>query len=110
MLPTLFVALALSATTALAGSSSMPPLPAEVLADLAKRDPSEYQTFQLRDGLEKRGPPNGLTGVKTRCTTSHCFDFTFDDGPYIYSKNITDTALANGVKVTFFVNVLNWSW
>lgn len=113
MLARLFVALAITASTVLAGNAYFPPLPAEVAADLARRDPSEYQTFQLRDEaleveLAKRGAPNGLNGLKTRCTTSHCFDFTFDDGPYINSRTIVDAANAAGIKVTFFVNVLNY--
>jgi peptidoglycan/xylan/chitin deacetylase (PgdA/CDA1 family) len=110
MLSRLVLLAAVATTSVLAGNAYMPSLPDEVLADLAKRDPSEYQTFAWRDAqqIEKRGPPNGLTGIQTRCTTSHCYDFTFDDGPYKNMRKITDTAVANGIKVTFFVNLLNY--
>jgi peptidoglycan/xylan/chitin deacetylase (PgdA/CDA1 family) len=110
MLPRLLLLAIAFGSSALARNAYMPSLPDEVLADLAKRDPSEYQTFQWRDAdqLQKRGPPKGLTGIQTRCNTAHCYDFTFDDGVYEYSRNITDTAVANGFKVTFFINVKNY--
>ena len=107
-----FLLLALGATTALAGNAFMPSLPDEVMADLARRDPSEYQTFALRDAedgeLDKRGPPSNLYGIQTRCTTSKCYAFTFDDGPYKHMRQLTDKAVSSGVKATFFVNVQNY--
>jgi peptidoglycan/xylan/chitin deacetylase (PgdA/CDA1 family) len=110
MLSRILLLAATATTTVLAGNAYMPSLPDEVMADLAKRDPSEYQTFAWRDAdqIEKRGPPNDLYGLQTRCLTSHCYDFTFDDGPYKNMRAITDTAVKNGIKVTFMVNVLNY--
>lgn len=105
--------LAISATAALAKLSFTPPLPAEVRADLAKKEPSEYQLFHLGDketGLQKRELPSRLKGLQTSCKTNSCFDFTFDDGPYVNMRHITDTALANNFKITFFLNVYNWKW
>lgn len=104
-----------AATTAqvqAAGSNKyIPALSENVLADLAKLDPSEYQTYHLQDtsdAIAKRAPPNGLTGIQERCTASRCYDFTFDDGPYNNMRNITDHATSNGFKVTFFVNLNNY--
>lgn len=94
-----------------AGGSSMPALPKAVLDDLARRDPSEYTIFSQQNGtgagLAKRGPPNGLTGVQSRCTKSRCLSYTFDDGPYNDNRKIVDQAVKDGIKVTFFVNVRN---
>lgn len=120
MLSKLLVVTALAAaTTVLAGSSFMPPLPKEVLADLAKRDPSEYQTFTLRDesfidrdrdndGLVKRKVPKSLKGLQYTCKKADCMSITFDDGPYINMRSIVDTALAASIKVTFFLNSYNY--
>lgn len=113
MLSRIVVILAIAASTVLAGNHFIPSLPEEILADLARRDPSEYQTYRLRNenitsNLTKRGPPSGLTGIQTKCRADSCFDFTFDDGPYKNMRSITDKAVAGGFKVTFFVNVKNY--
>jgi peptidoglycan/xylan/chitin deacetylase (PgdA/CDA1 family) len=113
------VAAAFSASTALAGNSFMPHLPKEVMADLAKRDPSEYQTFQLRDeifvdrdredgNLFKRKVPKSLKGLQYTCKKANCMSITFDDGPYINMRSIVDAALAANIKVTFFINSYNY--
>lgn len=109
MLPKCLVALSLLASTVVAKGTYMPPLSDNVMEDLARRDVMDYETFALRDvettGLQERGAPNGLNGLKTRCTKSHCLAYTFDDGPYNNMRKITDTAVENGIKATFFVNV-----
>lgn len=113
MLFHILLTLVTSASAAVAKMTFAPPLPFEVKADLAKRDSSEYQLFQLRDeetGIQKRGVPNDLRGVQTTCRTASCFDFTFDDGPYVNMRHITETALANDFKVTYFLTVYNYDW
>ncbi|MCO5599799.1 hypothetical protein L7F22_053906 [Adiantum nelumboides] len=111
MLLTRFAIIASLVSMALAKGSFMPYLPEEVLADLAKRDPSEYETFSLQNStssLKERGPPNNLYGIQERCTASHCVSPSFDDGPYNNMRKIVDTADAAGFKVTFFVNANNY--
>ncbi|CAA7269509.1 unnamed protein product [Cyclocybe aegerita] len=46
--------------------------------------------------------------VVTKCSTSNTAALTFDDGPYIYMKEVVDTLKAAGGKGTFFVNGKNW--
>ncbi|KAF9263961.1 carbohydrate esterase family 4 protein [Marasmius fiardii PR-910] len=46
--------------------------------------------------------------VFTHCTQPNTVALTFDDGPYIYARDISDTLTANGAKGTFFYNGNNW--
>ncbi|KAJ3493926.1 hypothetical protein NLJ89_g10913 [Agrocybe chaxingu] len=46
--------------------------------------------------------------VVTKCSTSNVVALTFDDGPYIYMKEVVDTLKAAGGKGTFFVNGKNY--
>jgi peptidoglycan/xylan/chitin deacetylase (PgdA/CDA1 family) len=105
-------ALSLLAASVAAKGSYMPPLSDAVMDDLVKRDPSTYETFALRNvsdsQLVERGPPNNLYGIQERCTASRCLSYTFDDGPYNNMRKIVDTAVSNGIKVTFFVNANNY--
>jgi peptidoglycan/xylan/chitin deacetylase (PgdA/CDA1 family) len=111
MLSRLLVAVAIGASTVFAGNAYMPPLPAEVQADLFKRDPSEYQTFPLTDPhpLSKRKVPQNLLGSQFKCNTKTCMSITFDDGVFVNMRNITNTALEAGIKVTFFINLYNYA-
>ncbi|KAF7360021.1 Carbohydrate esterase family 4 protein [Mycena venus] len=44
----------------------------------------------------------------TGCVTKGDAALTFDDGPYLWNKNVSDICAANGAKVTFFLNAYNW--
>ncbi|KAJ6553549.1 carbohydrate esterase family 4 protein [Mycena vulgaris] len=57
-------------------------------------------TLRARDGT--------LANVFTSCTVPGQVALTFDDGPYIHMKEISDKVSAAGGKATFFVNGLNW--
>ncbi|CAE6413053.1 unnamed protein product [Rhizoctonia solani] len=46
--------------------------------------------------------------VITSCTVPNTAAITFDDGPYIWTRNIVDTLDAAGAKGTFFVNGNNF--
>jgi peptidoglycan/xylan/chitin deacetylase (PgdA/CDA1 family) len=52
---------------------------------------------------EKR---QALAQVVTSCTVPNKVALTFDDGPYIYLKNIVDTLSNNGAVGTFFFSKL----
>jgi len=39
------------------------------------------------------------------CTQPNTAALTFDDGPYIYAKEISDQLVAAGAKGTFFVSM-----
>ncbi|KAF8317960.1 carbohydrate esterase family 4 protein [Clavulina sp. PMI_390] len=49
-----------------------------------------------------------LASVYTTCVSSNHVALTFDDGPYIYLRQVVDTLDAAGVKGTFFWNGNNW--
>ncbi|KAF9508802.1 carbohydrate esterase family 4 protein [Hydnum rufescens UP504] len=51
---------------------------------------------------------NSLPPIYTQCTTPDTVALTFDDGPYDFMYNISDTLTANGAKGTFFVNGYNY--
>ncbi|KAG8925729.1 Carbohydrate esterase 4 protein [Tulasnella sp. 418] len=53
--------------------------------------------------------PPALANVYTSCVKPKTVALTFDDGPYIYTKEISDTLLKNGAKGTFFVNGNTWT-
>ncbi|KDQ17143.1 carbohydrate esterase family 4 protein [Botryobasidium botryosum FD-172 SS1] len=53
-------------------------------------------------------PRQQLANVYTSCTVPNTAALTFDDGPYIWHKNVVDTLDAAGVKGTFFMNGNNW--
>jgi len=57
------------------------------------------------EGVEKR---QALAQVFTSCTVPNTAALTFDDGPYIYGKDVVDILTKNGVKGTFFYNGNNW--
>ncbi|KDQ57934.1 carbohydrate esterase family 4 protein [Jaapia argillacea MUCL 33604] len=54
--------------------------------------------------LEKRA----LATVYTKCKNSNQVALTFDDGPYIYEKQLSDLLTQNGAKGTFFINGNNY--
>jgi len=56
--------------------------------------------------LTKRDTP--LAQVITSCTNPNDVALTFDDGPYLYLKDISDTLTKAGAKGTFFWNGNNW--
>ncbi|KDQ59025.1 carbohydrate esterase family 4 protein [Jaapia argillacea MUCL 33604] len=47
--------------------------------------------------------------VYSSCVTPNTVALTFDDGVYIYEKNISDMLVQNQIKGTFFVNGNNWA-
>jgi peptidoglycan/xylan/chitin deacetylase (PgdA/CDA1 family) len=49
-----------------------------------------------------------LAQVITHCTVPNTVALTFDDGPYIYTKEAVDILDGAGAKGTFFVNGQNW--
>ncbi|KAF7337405.1 hypothetical protein MSAN_02266900 [Mycena sanguinolenta] len=54
--------------------------------------------------LEYRATPQ----VYDACINSNDIAITFDDGPYIYLRSISDQFTAAGAKATFFMNGNNW--
>ncbi|KAJ7745830.1 hypothetical protein DFH07DRAFT_924578 [Mycena maculata] len=46
--------------------------------------------------------------VYDSCINANDISLTFDDGPYIYLRSISDQFTAAGVKATFFMNGNNW--
>ncbi|KAJ7254970.1 hypothetical protein B0H12DRAFT_1114363 [Mycena haematopus] len=57
-----------------------------------------------RSALEYRATPQ-LYGS---CINDNDIALTFDDGPYIYLRSISDQFTAAGAKATFFMNGNNW--
>lgn len=49
-----------------------------------------------------------LANLVIKCTQPNMVALTFDDGPYIWAKNVSDTLTAAGAKGTFFYNGKNW--
>jgi len=49
-----------------------------------------------------------LARVITRCTAPNTAALTFDDGPYLYTNDISNTLNAAGAKGTFFFNGNNY--
>jgi len=54
--------------------------------------------------LEHRGTPQ----VYSACINEGDIALTFDDGPYIYLRNISDLFTQAGAKATFMMNGYNW--
>jgi hypothetical protein len=90
--------------------AAFPPLSDNVLRDLRSRDPASYSVYSLQNdtGLAARAAPNGLTGVQLRGSASRSFAYTFDDGPYVNQKRISQFFSDKGSKTTFFVNGNNY--
>lgn len=42
------------------------------------------------------------------CTEPNTIALTFDDGPFIYTKELVDILNSNNIKATFFINVENY--
>ncbi|KAF9911747.1 chitin deacetylase [Linnemannia zychae] len=60
--------------------------------------------------LEKRIDPVGAPAqIITECTVPNSFAITFDDGPSIWTHELLDYLAIKNVKVTFFVNGLNYN-
>ncbi|KAJ7146651.1 hypothetical protein C8R44DRAFT_864390 [Mycena epipterygia] len=57
-----------------------------------------------RSSLEYRATPQ----VYEACINANDIALTFDDGPYIYLRSISDQFTAAGAKATFFMNGNNW--
>ncbi|KAF7326602.1 hypothetical protein MSAN_02503800 [Mycena sanguinolenta] len=57
-----------------------------------------------RSVLEYRATPQ----VYSSCINDNDIALTFDDGPYIYLRNISDQFTAANAKATFFMNGNNW--
>ncbi|KDQ17140.1 carbohydrate esterase family 4 protein [Botryobasidium botryosum FD-172 SS1] len=54
-------------------------------------------------------PRQQLANVYTSCAVEGSVALTFDDGPYIWNKEIVDTLNDAGAKGTFFVNGYNYA-
>ncbi|KAF8683313.1 Polysaccharide deacetylase [Rhizoctonia solani] len=52
--------------------------------------------------------PRQLAQVITKCTVPNTVALTFDDGPYLYTYEISERILQAGGKATFFVNGNNY--
>ncbi|CAE6435325.1 unnamed protein product [Rhizoctonia solani] len=52
--------------------------------------------------------PRQLAQVITSCTVPNTVALTFDDGPYLYTYEISEMILAAGGKATFFLNGNNY--
>ncbi|KDN52805.1 carbohydrate esterase family 4 protein [Tilletiaria anomala UBC 951] len=97
--------------------SELPPLAPAVIEELAKRDPKDIEYFHndlslLRalSGAESDPVKRAvaLSGLQTRCTASHCFSLTFDDGPYTWHQEIANDVANAGYLASFMVNGFNW--
>jgi peptidoglycan/xylan/chitin deacetylase (PgdA/CDA1 family) len=67
------------------------------LAALAHPKPSPTER-----ALHPRASPDAK--VYSSCKNSNQIALTFDDGPYIYLRNISDQLTKAGAKGTFFMN------
>ena len=96
---------------------ALPPLSPVVLKDLEQR--TDYKIFNNDLGLIRRfqeavDSPDpvrrgaALSGLQTTCTVDSCLALTFDDGPYLYHKDIRQQFIDAGLKTTFFVNGNNY--
>ncbi|KAG0039959.1 chitin deacetylase [Podila clonocystis] len=88
-----FVALALVATATLLSLTQASPIPSTQTSTLSS------------PVLQKRAPAE----IITACTVPNSFAVTFDDGPSIWTHELLDYLLLRNVKVTFFVNGLNYN-
>jgi len=52
--------------------------------------------------------PRRAATVYSSCTVPNTVALTFDDGPYIYTKEVVDQLDKAGAKGTFFFNGKNW--
>jgi len=57
---------------------------------------------------KKQVKRQGLAQIITKCTKLNTAALTFDDGPFLYLRNITDTLSAANATGTFFFNGLNY--
>lgn len=55
---------------------------------------------------DKAAPPS--PAVYNACTTLKTFAITFDDGPSVLTSSLLDYLKSVGLKVTFFINGINW--
>ncbi|KIY44228.1 carbohydrate esterase family 4 protein [Fistulina hepatica ATCC 64428] len=58
--------------------------------------------------LASAGPAKRAASVFSSCTNANDVALTFDDGPYLYLKDISDTLTNAGAKGTFFFNGNNY--
>jgi peptidoglycan/xylan/chitin deacetylase (PgdA/CDA1 family) len=91
----LAVAAAIAACTFIP-STHASPLPAPVLSL-----PAEIQELNKRAGASDP--------VIRACTVPNTFAVTFDDGPGTYTNDLLDYLDKRQIKVTFFVNGLNYN-
>ncbi|KAF8335686.1 carbohydrate esterase family 4 protein [Cantharellus anzutake] len=76
----------------------------------AQQNTSTFVPASTRSTL-RRDPSSttsGLATVYTSCINKGQVAVTFDDGPYIYMKEISDQLTQHGAKGTFFVNGNNY--
>ncbi|KAG2017239.1 chitin deacetylase [Coprinopsis cinerea AmutBmut pab1-1] len=60
-------------------------------------------------GLDLGLPEDCEAQVLTKCTVPNTVALTFDDGPYVYLKQVLDTLNEEGIKGTFFFNGNNFA-
>ncbi|KAL7411065.1 putative deacetylase [Mrakia frigida] len=66
-------------------------------------------TTQLQPRQEEEASDEGLTiNLVTNCSVEGHFSLTFDDGPYLYEKNVSDAFRAGNQLTTFFLNGNNY--
>ncbi|GJJ69723.1 peptidoglycan-N-acetylglucosamine deacetylase [Entomortierella parvispora] len=82
------ITFAFVAITSFLSSSLSSPIPSSQVSTLVKRTPAT---------------------IITACTVPNSFAITFDDGPSIWTHELLDYLAIKNVKVTFFVNGLNYN-
>lgn len=81
-------------------------LVASTLLSLVQASPvPSMQASSSSPVLQKRTPAE----IITACTVPNSFAVTFDDGPSIWTHELLDYLLLRNIKVTFFVNGLNYN-
>ncbi|KAG7093305.1 hypothetical protein E1B28_006988 [Marasmius oreades] len=65
-------------------------------------------SFGLSVSAVHRHAKRQLAQVFSSCTEPNTVAITFDDGPYIYAREISDTLTQQDAKGTFFYNGNNW--
>ncbi|KAK5828142.1 carbohydrate esterase family 4 protein [Linnemannia elongata] len=70
---------------------------------------SAFTSFTHSLPLQKRNITGTPAPIITACTVPNSFAVTFDDGPSIWTHELLDFLATINVKVTFFVNGLNYN-
>ncbi|KAG0287560.1 hypothetical protein BGZ97_007061, partial [Linnemannia gamsii] len=84
-------------------------LAALALAALTALSTLTSPVHSLPLSLTKRNNTGTPATIITACTVPNSFAVTFDDGPSIWTHELLDYLARRNVKVTFFVNGLNYN-